>query len=442
MGQLDGPAPGALDEADDAKLEDLEVGSLDGDVAQITRYGKNIQLSRYATGGSGTDADPYVLDIADVFDDLDNTAETDLVVDGIFEVSQERDVPPQYRFWGGTGRPETDRGSVIRAGSSFSGTSVVTFGDNASSIPESNYGGAFGVFFDAANNADRCITTFTPGRNLWFRDCVFGNALSLGVVPGGRRTAFYNCNIRDVDASGAIGLDVRCQQIDWIGGRFATNEQDVFIEQNEITGSVRLENITFTNIYSNPSVQIGNPLANDPESEIILNNCAFVDFRNAVNGIRIAGGTFDVPITLSNIHFDGTNTQDDTATGNKAINDGGSGFNNGLQLSNITAKNFTNTPVVDVTGNIGDVQVGSVEGSTYANKGEATLSSGSASVSVSHGLATTPTAGDINVTATGDLGSASYCYFSNIGPTSFDINVDADPTQDVTFAWQASLGKP
>lgn len=70
--------------------------------------------------------------------------------------------------------------------------------------------------------------------------------------------------------------------------------------------------------------------------------------------------------------------------------------------------------------------------------GQATLSSGSTSVTVAHGLDVTPDPEDIRITALGDLGAASYYYITGVGTSSFDINVDADPTQDVDFAWGAN----
>jgi len=71
--------------------------------------------------------------------------------------------------------------------------------------------------------------------------------------------------------------------------------------------------------------------------------------------------------------------------------------------------------------------------------GQATLTGGSTSVTVSHGLDVTPDPEDIRVNALGDLGAASYYYITGVGASSFDINVDADPGQDVDFAWGAEV---
>jgi hypothetical protein len=71
--------------------------------------------------------------------------------------------------------------------------------------------------------------------------------------------------------------------------------------------------------------------------------------------------------------------------------------------------------------------------------GQATLTGGSTSVTVSHGLDVTPDPEDIRVNALGDLGAASYYYITGVGASSFDINVDADPGQNVDFAWGAEV---
>jgi len=76
---------------------------------------------------------------------------------------------------------------------------------------------------------------------------------------------------------------------------------------------------------------------------------------------------------------------------------------------------------------------------SQSRRGTTTLTSGSTSVSVTHNLSGTPTPEDITVTPASGMGSASTWYITNVGSSSFDIAVDADPTQDVTFAWQAEL---
>ena len=73
------------------------------------------------------------------------------------------------------------------------------------------------------------------------------------------------------------------------------------------------------------------------------------------------------------------------------------------------------------------------------NSGTTTLVSGTTSIAVAHGLDVTPSAGDIMVTAMESLGSASYHYIGTYTPTTFNVTVNADPTQDVDFAWSAAV---
>ena len=71
------------------------------------------------------------------------------------------------------------------------------------------------------------------------------------------------------------------------------------------------------------------------------------------------------------------------------------------------------------------------------NSGTATLVSGQTAIAVAHGLAVTPVAGDIMVTPIETLASASFAWIDTYTATQFTIHVNADPTQDVDFAWKA-----
>ena len=71
------------------------------------------------------------------------------------------------------------------------------------------------------------------------------------------------------------------------------------------------------------------------------------------------------------------------------------------------------------------------------NSGTATLLNGQVTIVVTHGLDVTPVAGDIMVTPMESLGAASEFYIDTYTATQFTIHVDANPTQDVDFAWKA-----
>ena len=79
------------------------------------------------------------------------------------------------------------------------------------------------------------------------------------------------------------------------------------------------------------------------------------------------------------------------------------------------------------------------QGIVSKNTGIATISSGSTLVNVTHGLASplpaAVTGYKIQVTPIETLASASYWWVDTIGATTFRINVNANPTQDVDFRW-------
>ena len=71
------------------------------------------------------------------------------------------------------------------------------------------------------------------------------------------------------------------------------------------------------------------------------------------------------------------------------------------------------------------------------NSGTATIVSGQTAIAVDHGLAATPAAGDIVVTPIKAWGNMAQFYIDTYTSTQFTIHADADPGQDVDFAWKA-----
>jgi hypothetical protein len=74
------------------------------------------------------------------------------------------------------------------------------------------------------------------------------------------------------------------------------------------------------------------------------------------------------------------------------------------------------------------------------SSGAGVVASGTTYIDVTHGLASTPSANDIMVTPTNSLGNSTKYYISDIGATTFRINVDADPgATTATFSWIAEV---
>jgi len=71
----------------------------------------------------------------------------------------------------------------------------------------------------------------------------------------------------------------------------------------------------------------------------------------------------------------------------------------------------------------------------YSTKtGTATITAGNTSVTVPHGLSTTPTLADISITPLDDLGGRS-CWPSDPGATNFKINLSSMDLSDHLFSW-------
>lgn len=73
------------------------------------------------------------------------------------------------------------------------------------------------------------------------------------------------------------------------------------------------------------------------------------------------------------------------------------------------------------------------------SSGTAVVPNGATTIVVNHGLSVTPVAGNISVTATNSLGTATKFWFSTITATQFTINVDVNPgVPTATFAWNVN----
>lgn len=93
-----------------------------------------------------------------------------------------------------------------------------------------------------------------------------------------------------------------------------------------------------------------------------------------------------------------------------------------------------------VRNNVGFDSVNSKAIFVTENHGAASITSGTTSIAVTHGLALTPTLDQIDVTPQTSLGSATTFWISNPTATQFTINVNVNPAATVTFGWRANVG--
>lgn len=73
------------------------------------------------------------------------------------------------------------------------------------------------------------------------------------------------------------------------------------------------------------------------------------------------------------------------------------------------------------------------------SQGDATIPSGSTSVTVAHGLNRLPSSSNITVTPNNAIGAASKFWVSNVGSSTFNINVNVDPGVGANFSWKAAF---
>lgn len=175
---------------------------------------------------------------------------------------------------------------------------------------------------------------------------------------------------------------------------------------------------------------------------IVANKC--IISNNLFTGIGDAGST-----PVSGIHLE-FNTHYNTVSGNSLETSntagkthslireegiGGAGDN--VITGNTLSQNSAPTITMLETGGTNTIVRNNIGYVTEAN-GTATVASGTTTIVVSHGLTMTPTAANIMITPTNNLGAATKYWISAVGTISFTINVDTDPgAGGATFAWLA-----
>jgi hypothetical protein len=99
---------------------------------------------------------------------------------------------------------------------------------------------------------------------------------------------------------------------------------------------------------------------------------------------------------------------------------------------------INNTTPLSVSGGSVNIIGGNINGQPFKNSGDSTITTPNTYVTVTHGLGFTPTAQQIRVTPTNNMGNAVKYWISDLGNLTFRINVNADPgVGNATFCWKA-----
>jgi len=92
---------------------------------------------------------------------------------------------------------------------------------------------------------------------------------------------------------------------------------------------------------------------------------------------------------------------------------------------------------INLSGKASSTAINGRAGALFENEGSATIARRNTSVTVFHGLATTPS----NIQLTGTHSEVKDAYVTNIGATTFDIVVDSPVTANRTVYWKAKVGE-
>jgi parallel beta-helix repeat protein len=197
----------------------------------------------------------------------------------------------------------------------------------------------------------------------------------------------------------------------WVINNVVTESGDVGIHIGNINNIVIRGNIVYNNGVGRDGESMTNKsgiaarLTENCSDFIIKDNYIFDDQETPTQdyGIRLFNGS-------------GTNSIDNLIIEGNILRN-----NDTAQISNVfTAESMKNNA-----------------GYLTENSGTATIASGDTYIDVTHGLAITPEAANISVTPTNSMGDSAKYYISDIGATTFRINVNADPgATTATFAWQ------
>jgi hypothetical protein len=165
----------------------------------------------------------------------------------------------------------------------------------------------------------------------------------------------------------------------------------------------------------------------------------------ALNDIRIQGGLWAQNSfgMYFNQAFSGLSVTDATIGSGGGLN---GNTNYGIVIADAAFNNFVisnNILTGNGSGSISNLATGTGyrirdnAGYITSSKGLATISSGTTSVVVSHGLAVTPQIQDITLTRTSSNASSVDLYVSNITSAQFTINTGPAPTTSISVAWRA-----
>lgn len=382
---------------------------------------------------------------------IDQSNEGIVVVDGDFEYEPPLTISDGVSLWGQAQRASGSRGSLLKPATSGADTGIIVDGP-ASGTPSNT---TLTNLHLRANGATDIMEVTSTCRSPRFNNCyIFGGDYGFNFY-GGSSARVIGCEFGQQDGAGirvtgknSRDITVRdCGFEGFISGHVEFNGQ-------QYTGEYRFLNCRFS--YANVTDGFGFDLnIGDAtrEFKIVVDNCKFSQFKSEVPAINIRGSSpIGGPIKISNNTFIGNNRDDNTATGERAIQCQGK-VRDSLQVTGNTVRYFA-TPAsqpfnvknsqetLTAYGNDGQNGNGEVVNGILSRSGEAIFSGDGSQTTfpVDHNMqgGHPPSI----VTATPDLSTDAVGIkgVKNIDTNYFDVEFESAPasgTDNVRIMWNA-----
>lgn len=230
-------------------------------------------------------------------------------------------------------------------------------------------------------------------------------------------------------------------------------------------GTGQISNILLSACWGASNHVHGFQFSNTSTNGVTLTGC--IAQNNMQHGISIGAGTGIMVTGGSQVYCNsaaGTGLYDGIAVGNGvtgwSITDNFCGLGGSISFLTGNAQAYGifigtgcssyvvkgNLVLNNSTGAINDnSRTGVVQdnpGYKTRSAGQAKIANGTTVVAVTHGLAATPTAGDIMITPASDWTSAGRWWIGTVGATTFNINCAVNPGADFFFNWVAAMDTP
>ena len=265
-------------------------------------------------------------------------------------------------------------------------------------------------FFDNSSESGIKINATGTGSVVRsrFANCWAGSSASDGikVINSGSGIVqgiyFDSCHAVDNLSSSGITTGGTIMDLSINGGLFAQNTNGIF-----------LNNGTSNSKICNATIGIGGGFTN-----------------NTANGIVLSSGVTDTTITGNIIR--------DNSSNGISLNSGSDGF---VITNNVI---FGNSPNINIasTSNNRCIKNNLGINSPDSAFGNGTMTTGTNSVTVTHGLGITPSSDLIIISPTSSWGSeVLYIDTTSITSTQFTVRRASNATSNLTFAWQVKINK-